>query len=328
MSAQPGSADGETLPLVSVVIPTYNRNDHLAGAIQSVAEQTYDNVELVVVDDGSPTPVTEGLDDVPSAQLSSVTFIRHEENSGANVARNSGIRVATGEYVAFLDDDDRWHESKVERQVETFLEAGPEVGVVYTGTRTDGERGETRFTPAAEGDVLKDLLTGEAFGQFSSVMVRADVIDDAGLPDERFPAWQDREWFFRLAKHCHFEPVEDTLTYRHGLPDSITRNFEEKRDVAYPLFVEKHYSYAREHGLYYARCFLASLRMNLAWSAVLAGRYGQARKFFWLAFLANPLHRPVYPHLIASVGGRWTYEPAAWLRRRLSAARSLVGRFR
>lgn len=326
MKSRRDTAHGDGSPLVSVVIPTYKRSDHLAGAVESVAAQTYRNIELLVVDDGSPVPVSETLTGVPGEEFENFEFIRHSENRGANVARNTGIRESSGKYIAFLDDDDRWDERKVERQVQAFAASSSDVGVVYTGTRNDGERGTTTFVPSADENVVKDLLTGEAFGQFSSVMVQKTVISEAGMPDERFPAWQDREWFFRLAKHCHFEPLKEVLTYRHiGLENRITRDFEAKRDVAYPLFLDKHYSFARQVGLYHARSFLASLRMDLAWSAIQADRYAAARKYFWLAFLANPFYPPSYPHLIPSIGGRWTYERAAIVRRKLAKVRSSLG---
>lgn len=321
MTAGTESSSKEPCPLVSVIIPTYDRNEKIRKAITSVIQQTYGNIELLVVDDGSPTPVSETLTGISFDQLSSVTFIRHDENRGANVARNSGIRAARGEYIAFLDDDDWWHETKLGRQVDTFRRSGPEVGVVYTGMQAESPNGTTVTTPTARGNVVKELLTGTSFGQFSSVMVRSDVVEAAGLPDERFPAWQDREWFFRLAQHCHFKPVRETLTHRQiGLPDRITKQFEQRRDTAYPLFVEKHYDLAKDHGHCYARAFLASLRMNLARSAVRANQYSEARKYFLLAFLANPLHRPVYTHLLASLGGKWTYKPAALLRRKVAAS--------
>lgn len=325
MTANGGAKTEEDDPLVSVVIPTYDRNDALPEAIESVTEQTYDNIELVVVDDGSPTPVSETLTGMSFAPLESVLFVRHNENRGANVARNTGIRTAQGKYIAFLDDDDRWDERKIERQVEAFKEAGPQVGVVYTGMRAESPRGTTVTSPSARGNVIKDLLVGETFGQFSSVMVDSDVIDAAGLPDERFPAWQDREWFFRLAQHCHFEPVSETLTYRQtGGSDSISKNFEEKRDVAYPLFMEKHYPLAKEYGPYYARTFLASMRRNLGRSAVRANRYQEARKYFLWAFIANPLYRPLHTHLIASLGGKRTYEFASRVRQKALSVRSLI----
>ncbi|WP_336330088.1 glycosyltransferase family 2 protein [Haloarcula sp. CGMCC 1.2071] len=107
-------------PLVSVVIPTYGRDEHLPAAIKSVLNQQYDRIELLVVDDGSPTPVATTL---PEDILSDgrVKTIRHKENRGANVARNTGIQTSNGDYVAFLDDDDRWDETKIGKQVDTFI---------------------------------------------------------------------------------------------------------------------------------------------------------------------------------------------------------------
>lgn len=312
-----GHTDDET-PLVSVVIPTYGRDEDLPAAIESVFDQQYERIELLVVDDGSPTPVATTLSET-FLNDERMTVIRHEENRGANVARNTGIRAASGDYVAFLDDDDQWDETKLRQQVATFSRSPPETGVVYAWVEREHPSGTTVSTPTAAGDVVTDLLTGSNFGQFSSVLVDTEVIADAGLPDERFPAWQDREWFFRLAQSCEFQPVEETLTFRQtGREDSITSNFRQKRDVAYPLFVEKHGDLAAEYGRYYERTFLASMRRSLARSAIRAGEYGEARKYFLLAFFANPLHRPVYPHLLPSLGGKWTYESIASLRRKVA----------
>lgn len=319
MVEQTDFTNGGICPLVSVIIPTYGRDEHLPEAVKSVCEQTYTNIELLIVDDGSPTPVAETLTDISFDRISSVTFIRHGENRGANAARNSGIRAASGKYLAFLDDDDRWDEKKIGHQVKAFETSGPKVGVVYTGKRMEGPSGTNEVIPTAEGNVVKDLLTGKTFGQFSSVMVRSNVIHNAGLPDNRFPAWQDREWFFRLAQHYHFKAVPEILTYRQvGSWDSISMNFEQKRDIAYPLFVEKHYPLAKEYGIYYARMFLATLRTNLGTSAAKVNDYREARKYFFLAFLANPLYHPVHKYLVASLGGKWTYESAAFIHRKVA----------
>jgi glycosyltransferase involved in cell wall biosynthesis len=306
--------------LVSVVIPTYGRNEHLSDAVRSVIGQTYGPIELIIVDDGSPTPVADTLTDISFEPLESVEFIRHDENKGANVARNNGIRAAEGRYIAFLDDDDRWVETKIERQVEAMETAGSEVGVVYTGKRTESKQGTTVTTPTWSGNVVTELLRGKNFGQFSSIMVRADVIDDAGLPDERFPCWQDREWFFRLAQHCEFEPIPEPLTIRRtSHEDRIGLNFEEKRDVAYPLFVSKHFSLAAEYGPRYESLFLASLRTSIGQSAVLKGEFRQARTYFLLAFSAYPLYRPCYQYVLASLGGKWTYKASQLLQRGVKA---------
>lgn len=326
MSEKADSVATETWPLVSVVIPTYGRNESLLRAVESVAKQTYERIELFVIDDGSADPASRSTFTAESLEnIESVTIIQHNENRGANVARNSGIRAATGKYIAFLDDDDYWEETKIAKQVKAFIESGPEVGLVYTGQKAESDEGSTVVGTTAEGDVIEDLFAGKNFGQFSSIMVKKSVIESAGLTDERFPAWQDREWFFRLAQNCHFKSVPEVLTHRQtGGGDSISDRFEQKRDEAYPLFIEKHYPIAREYGLYQARTFVASLRRTLGRSAVRSGEYREARKYFVLSFIANPFYRPVYAHLLASLGGKWTYKTAAAVRQKFKAVRSRV----
>ena len=294
---------------LSVVVPTYDRSEMLNGALESICTQTYPNIELIVVDDGSTVPVTESMLPSDADRLASVKIRRHETNRGANVARNTGICASTGEYVGFLDDDDRWHERKAERVVERFESADPAVGVVYTGKRTEHRDGtESITTPTSSGNVTKQLLVGKNFGQFSAITVKASAITEAGLPDERFPAWQDREWFFRLSEICHFEPIEAPLTIRKvNHTDRIGYGFKAQRDVAYPLFINKHYAMAREHGRYYARSFVASLRRALAGTARRCGRYREARKYYLLSITANPLHWASYPYLLATLGGKWSY---------------------
>lgn len=273
---------------------------------------------LAELDDGSPTPVRKTVRDTSTTKIRSLKIVRHTTNRGANVARNTGIRESTGEYVAFLDDDDLWRPEKAERVVTAFESAGPEVGVVYTGTHY--ERGDTTLEarPTYEGDVLRELLAGKRFGQFSSIAVRATVIDEAGLPDESFPVWQDREWLFRLAQCCEFKPIPEPLTVRRiAHDDRIGYRFEEKRDVAYPRFVEKHYPLAREQGWYYARTFIASLNVGLGTTAINCGRYREARRAFLKAFLSNPAFQQTYFYLFASLLGKWSYKPSQYLKRKI-----------
>src|SRR5512147_987985 len=98
-------------PKVSVVIPTYNGKDHLGDAIQSVLDQTYPNVEIIVVDDVSPEDITPVIASFNDARL---RYIRHEKNQGAVAARKTGVRESTGDIIAFLDQDDLFHKQKLE----------------------------------------------------------------------------------------------------------------------------------------------------------------------------------------------------------------------
>jgi len=295
-------------PRVSVVVPTYNRPDKLRRAVGTVLEQTYTPVELVVVDDHSETPASDALADVALSELDAVRVVRHEQNRGANAARNTGIREATGEFVAFLDDDDRWHAEKLARQVAAFETGGDQVGLVYTGARYVYPDGERVISGEVSGDVTRDILEGASVAEFSAVMVRRSVVDRAGLPDERFPSWQDHEWFLRLSLHCDFAVVPDPLTVRHWDHDGrIGQDFERRRDVSFPLFVEKHRELAREYGL--ERRFVASLLETLVIDAALQGHYADVRRLALRTIRTDPTLPTAWLYLLACLGGGFTYRP-------------------
>jgi glycosyltransferase involved in cell wall biosynthesis len=310
-------------PLVSVILPTYNRPDYLTAAARAVNEQTYGRIELVVVDDHSSVPAADVLEDVTLDSLEHLTHVRHETNKGANAARNNGIRTAEGELVAFLDDDDRWDSRKIERQVEAFRSAGPEVGVVYTWIQycdADGNPLNTK-TPDTRGDVTYALLTGERVAEFSAIMVRASVVEPAGLLDERFESWQDREWLIRLSTHCEFQPVPELLTTRymeHG--DQISDDFETKRDVSYPLLVEKHRSLAADYGAVCERRFVAEHSRILASSAIRNGYYADARRYLLRALRLYPLSTESYLYLVAALGGKHTHRIARHLKQTVTSS--------
>jgi glycosyltransferase involved in cell wall biosynthesis len=304
-------------PLVSVVLPTYDRPRRLEGAVESVLQQTYSPIELLVIDDHSPTPAGDVLSDA-SVDDGTLRVIRHEENRGANAARNTGIREATGNYVAFLDDDDRWRPEKISRQVQRFQTTDDDVGVVYTGAEYVYENHRRTEAYTTSGDVTRDILTGAPLGQFSAIAVDAGVIEEAGLPDERFPSWQDREWFLRLSLHCRFASIEEPLTVRfRDADEQITGNFEEKRDVSYPLFLEKHRSLARSYGGRTERLFVASLSRSLGEAALKNGYYGDAREYLFRSLRYYPFSLDGWLTFLSSAGGRFTYVPMSHLVRTL-----------
>lgn len=298
--------------LVSVVVPTYERPDLVREAALSVAAQSYDPIELVVVDDHSSTPARAALSDLPLDSLTAVRHVRHPQNGGVSAARNTGINTASGEYVAFLDDDDRWDERKVAAQVRAFHETDDAVGVVYSGIEhTTGER-STVATPSLRGDVTYDLLVGKSLAPTSTVMVRRDLLTRVDGFDEDLPSWNDRDLYIRLSHHCEFEPVSASLTVRrsaHGA-DQISRDYETKRDITHPRFVSKHRSDAVRYGRRCERRFLASTLLMLAKSARLNGYYVEARRHLLRSIRLYPLDTEQYLHLLPVLGGRYTYRPA------------------
>src|SRR5687768_8169523 len=116
-------------PLISVIIPNYNYGIYLGQAIDSVLKQTYSKVEIIVVDDGS----TDNSQDILIKYKEKITFIK-QANKGVGAARNTGVKNSSGEFVSFLDSDDIWLPTKLERQLEVML-ADDEIGLITCGTR-------------------------------------------------------------------------------------------------------------------------------------------------------------------------------------------------
>ncbi len=310
-------ADTE-MPQVSVIIPTYGRTEYLNQAIESVADQTYGAVELILVDDHSPDPVEPLVDDAVYESIASVEIIRHEKNRGANAARCTGIEAAKGTIIAFLDDDDTWHSTYLERIIEAFDQGGPKVGVVMAGEQVVNENNVQIGSdiPTCAGNILNDILQGTVrTATFSRFAVRQSIIESAGMPDNRFPSWQDKEWHIRLSQHCRYESVSEILvTRRIADHDQITDDFESKRDVSYQLLLAKHRELAAEVGRQTEQKFLASLTQTVGFSALRNGYYAQSIKYLFRAIKYDPTVPATYLYLLSALGGPLTYEPAKRLK--------------
>ena len=202
---------------MSVVVPTYDRERVLPRALDSALAQTYEDFEVLVVDDGS-TDGTAGLVAEYAARDGRVRYLRQPQNAGVSAARNRGIREARGEFVAFLDSDDEWAPTKLERQVERFREAASEVGLVYCGVETVYEDGGGwTFRPKHRGDVHRALLQKNVVHTGSGVVIRRSVTERAGLFDEGIPAAEDYEYWIRIARHVAFDYVAEPLLRYHDV---------------------------------------------------------------------------------------------------------------
>jgi glycosyltransferase involved in cell wall biosynthesis len=310
--------DDTARPTVTAIVPTRNRPDRLPRAVSSVIEQTYPEIELVVVDDGSRTPATATLAESAGIDPTDYSVLRHDRPRGANAARNTGIEAATGEILAFLDDDDEWEPTKLERQVNAFRDAEA-VGVVYTGIRQVGTDGATNAvkTPDVEGDVTPRLLRGNFIGSFSAVAMRRAVVSEAGLLEEELPNWQDWEYYLRLSTVCQFGSVRDPLVRRHsGDHEQLSDEFESRRDRSAEVLLERYRPTAREYG--YERGFEAWIEFRLAENALSNRAYGEARRHYARAVCRRPREGAFYPHLVLSIGGRYTVEPVRRAKRTLT----------
>ena len=203
--------------LVSVVIPNYNYAVFLPEAIDSVLGQSYREIEVIVVDDGS----TDGSQEILHGYSGHIRVIR-QENQGVASARNNGVAASRGEFIAFLDADDAWLPAKAERQVEAFLE-NPEVGLVHVGVENIDETGKaigTR-TEGRSGWVADDLLVFSSpviLGGGSGFMVRREIFEELHGFDTRMTTSADWDLCYRVSVSRPVAFLPDVLLrYRiHG----------------------------------------------------------------------------------------------------------------
>ena len=295
-----------TAPLVTAIVTTYDRPDHLRSAVESVREQTYDSVELVVVDDHSPTPAREVLQDVDLDSLVAHRVVRHETNRGANAARNTGIDAADGEYVAFLDDDDQWLPKKLSRQVHAV--EGDDAGVAYCGIRRDlPDEDRIEIPRAVSEDMTKALLCANVVGSMSVALVETELAERVPL-DERFPCWADLEWFVNLSRETAFTRVPEPLVvYECDSPGRLTEDFE-KTQRGYELFVEEFEPLAADYGDRFRRKFRAWAAFRAGKSAFHDGRYDRARELLYSAVRSYPFEPQFTTYLLAALGGERTHD--------------------
>lgn len=200
--------------LVSVVIPSYNRARMVERALKSVVAQTYQNWEVLVVDDGS-TDETEEIVAEFNKQNNRIRYIRLDSNRGACVARNVGIDESKGEYITFLDSDDEYLPEKIQLQVEVFQKSDlSNVGVVSCG-RLDVRDGNTylRWIPRKRGNILNNLLRRERIGGNTSfLMVKASLVKEKKIYfDPEMPAGQDWDFLVRICQHANFDFVPQSI---------------------------------------------------------------------------------------------------------------------
>ncbi|WP_247729037.1 glycosyltransferase family 2 protein [Halovivax limisalsi] len=193
-------------PLVSVVLPTYERAPALQGAIDSVLDQTYDEVELIVVDGGSTDGTRAVVESVEDPHL---TYVRRDSPRGVSAARNLGIDRSNGDLVAFVDADDRWRPEKLREQVSALRGSPPEYGVAYCGI---GKRdGEPIARAGASGDVREDLRHLAVPTYTSTLLARRGALERVGGFDESLPCFEDWELCLRLSRDCAFAYVDEPL---------------------------------------------------------------------------------------------------------------------
>jgi glycosyltransferase involved in cell wall biosynthesis len=229
-------------PLVSVILPTYNRAHIVSKSLQSVLAQTYRNFEVIVIDDGS-TDNTKEIITTIARKDSRVKYFKNNENKGPAGARNVGINLAKGELIAFIDDDVEWVPDKLEKQVNLLQTLPENYTVVYSGVYKIFNDKKIYFSPrdvySKEGIVFNFFFKG-MLGDTPSMLVRKSALFNVGLFDEKLPISEDRELAFRLSKKYKFEVIDEPLYISYDTPNSASKQEGAIYARALEYILEKH----------------------------------------------------------------------------------------
>jgi glycosyltransferase involved in cell wall biosynthesis len=213
------------MPKVSVIIPTHNRVEMLQAAISSVLKQTFQDFEIVVIDDAS----TDNTGEIVHAiNNNKIKYIRHQTNRREAGARNTGVQNSGGKYIAFLDDDDSWLSTKLEIQV-NLLDTGPaKVGLVYSSyLKVDAQTGKAlgRWVAEKRGNVWRSLSEKNWIGVPSTVVLRRECFDTVGLFDDQVAFGLDYDMWVRVARFYKFECIKEPLALRSINHDRLSTDY-------------------------------------------------------------------------------------------------------
>jgi glycosyltransferase involved in cell wall biosynthesis len=311
---------------ISVGMPTYNRAYVIGDALASCLAQSYADFEVIIVDDGSRDDTS---DVVAQFRDPRIRYIRNEQNRGVAAARNIFVREARGELISFLDSDDLWKPSKLEKEV-AFLERHPEAGAVFedlekqdNGTFIASFQRETPYFSImlAERSYPHEIvftqremylcLLREVCIKPTALTMRAQVIRDTGRFDENWRAGSDWEFLFRASRLCRFGYIDEPLAVLRLQNDATHRLYSiENKSLQLALYKQELLQLKDDMEAVAAakRCY-CDLSKHIAWAYLAGGQESQAAKTFAQAFretgnasmLAHALFAYVPPRLRSSI---------------------------
>ncbi|SEQ91993.1 Glycosyl transferase family 2 [Amphritea atlantica] len=232
------------LPLVSVIIPVFNGADYLSESIISITEQTYPNIEIIVIDDCSSD---NSVALIESMGAHNITLLRNQKNSGVSASRNRGIRAAKGKYIAFMDADDISVPHRIERQV-SFLEVNSDFGLIssayetFEGDSLSGKR-SLKVLPS-DPDYIAARLLFQCNICCPASMLRTELLIHHGLYfDESLSMCEDWELWYRMSQFTRVSNLADVLLYYRKHSNNASNKREEMHRSRMGLFLKSFRDY-------------------------------------------------------------------------------------
>lgn len=288
------------LVLVSVIIPTHNRAELLPRAIRSVLGQTYLNLECIVVDDASTDNTRQVIQHFNDERL---VYLRHEINRYASAARNTGIACARGELIAFLDDDDEWLPTKLEKQVALIQNLPARVGMVYCWMDyfDTQEHLVNEHHPTHIGHVFPLVLGQQRIGGCPTLLVRRSVVKQVGGFDEELPRGNDGDFILRVCHDYDVDFVPEVLVkvYVDHAYERISqfdeqgiRNAIKGHQAILSKFHDELHKYPKQVANRYA---------IVAYYYSQLGCWQDSLKFYWQAVKTFPFSFRIYRHILRTL---------------------------
>ena len=297
------------MPQVGVVLPTRDRPQALERAVASVLAQSFRDLELVVVDDGSTVPAERALAGVRDERL---RMLRTEVSLGPARARNLGLDALASPWIAFQDDDDEWLPEKLAAQVARARAVGDRVALIYGGysriDRSSGVRTTARRVARTSGNVLPELLRGNFIG-LPTVLIRSSALSEAGPFDPELPCFEDWELFLRLAERFEFDFLDREVLRAYETPGGVNRSPSAKQARAFEHIFGKHRRHIESDP---EAC--AWFLMRIGHHLCLAGRLHEGRTFLMRSLRAVP-SMSAGAALAAAALGRSAYRTLARVQR-------------
>ncbi len=246
---------------ISVIVPTKDRPKMLPRAIDSICSQTIKPEEIIVINDASTTPYHDIIEQLKIRSPIPIIYQKCEQASGPSITRNTGAKIASGDILMFLDDDDIWLPQKLENQLNILTEH-PEVGLVYAGRSVVDESGNFLFQiePKLSGTIYYEMLQKNHIGITSSVAVRKNLFLEVGGFDVEIPVREDYDLWIRLSKltNIAFDPKPTVQWTIHSQPRKQTSSKPEIYEQAVQRILQKYQQDIRSLPLKQARLAQAS----------------------------------------------------------------------